>query len=190
MKREPTDVAPDGIQGEPPDWESWLDVHGARLLMYARQQTRTEADAEDLLQTALVQLVRTVENGKFRMSAAQWSAYVISCIRRDACDLYRADRRRRTSAAEAAEVSPQVHEDTPWLTSAEDAEHDRQCLEKALRAMRPDYAEVVVLRVWEDLSFREIAEILGEPLPTIASRYRAAMQILRQQLTPDFPDLS
>ena len=190
MKREPTDAAVGCRQGATPDWESWLDAHGARLLLYARRQTRTEADAEDLLQTALVQLVRTVESGKFRMSAAQWPAYVISCIRRDACDLYRADRRRRTSAAAAAEVAPKVQEDTPWLTSAADAEHDRQRLETALRVMRSDYAEVVVLRVWEELSFREIAEILGEPLPTIASRYRAAMQILRQQLTPDFPDLS
>lgn len=190
MKREPSNETAGCRQGDAPDWEAWLDAHGARLLLYARQQTRTEADAEDLLQTALVQLVRTVEGGKFRMSSAQWPAYVISCIRRDACDLYRADRRRRASAAEAAEVAPKVHEDTPWLTSAADAAHDRLCLETALRAMRRDYAEVVVLRVWQELSFREIAEILGEPMPTIASRYRAAMQMLRQQLTPDFLDFS
>ena len=64
MKREPTDAAAGCRQGDAPDWAAWLDAHGARLLLYARQQTRTEADAEDLLQTALVQLVRTVEGGK------------------------------------------------------------------------------------------------------------------------------
>jgi DNA-directed RNA polymerase specialized sigma24 family protein len=34
--------------------------------------------------------------------------------------------------------------------------------------------------VWEDLSFREIAELLSAPLQTIASRYRYALEKLRQ----------
>ena len=51
-----------------------------------------------------------------------------------------------------------------------------------LRRMRPDYAEVVVLHVWEELSFREIAEIVSENPATVASRYRAALRIFRQQL--------
>ena len=41
---------------------------------------------------------------------------------------------------------------------------------------------VVVLHVWQGLSFREIADITGDNSATVASRYRAALRIFRQQL--------
>lgn len=190
MKSEPTDAAAEQPGGDIPSWEEWLDAYGARLLLYARGQTRTPADAEDLLQTALVQLVQTVENGRFRMSPAQWPAYVISCIRHDAMQLQRSVQRRRKTAEAAAAEHPMVQEDTPWLTCAQDSELDRLKLEHALRTMRSDYAEIVILRVWEELSFREIADITGESLQTVFSRYQAAIRLLRQQLTPHFNDIS
>ncbi len=190
MKSEPTDAAAELPQEGIPSWEEWLDTHGARLLLYARGQTRTEADAEDLLQTALVELVRAVESGRFRLSPAQWPAYVISCMRRDAMLLHRSVQRSRESAATVAAVLPLVQEDTPWLTCTQDAEIDRVKLEHALRTMRSDYAEIVILRVWEELSFREIADIIGVPLQTVFSRYQSAIRLLRQQLTPHFKDKS
>src|SRR5688572_4836296 len=39
----------------PDDWRDWLRENGRRYLLYARQQTRAEADAEDVLQDALVE---------------------------------------------------------------------------------------------------------------------------------------
>ena len=35
-------------------WTQWLREFGPRLMLYARQQTRSEADAEDVLQNALL----------------------------------------------------------------------------------------------------------------------------------------
>jgi RNA polymerase sigma-70 factor (ECF subfamily) len=44
--------------------------------------------------------------------------------------------------------------------------------------------EVLLLHVWGDLTFREIAEILDLPANTVASRYRYALAKLRRVLTP------
>ncbi|HBI32512.1 MAG TPA: RNA polymerase subunit sigma-24, partial [Verrucomicrobiales bacterium] len=41
----------------------WLEEHGSKFLLFARQQTRSIADAEDVLQDALVKLARKVEEG-------------------------------------------------------------------------------------------------------------------------------
>ncbi|NNE92375.1 MAG: RNA polymerase sigma factor, partial [Verrucomicrobiales bacterium] len=40
-------------------WSDWLRENGPRLMLYARQQTRCEADAEDVLQAALVKTWKT-----------------------------------------------------------------------------------------------------------------------------------
>ncbi len=39
---------------ETPDWGAWLDEHGPRLLLYARQRPRSLADAEDVYYFGIV----------------------------------------------------------------------------------------------------------------------------------------
>ena len=82
----------------------------------------------------------------------------------------------------AAQEAPTRYTEMPWLTSTMDTRFRQQCIEKVLREMRPDYAEVVILHIWESLTFREIATILNENPATIATRYRAALRLFRQNL--------
>jgi RNA polymerase sigma-70 factor, ECF subfamily len=56
---------------------------------------------------------------------------------------------------------------------------ERLALEQALRELPPGQREVVHLKVWEGMTFQEIAEIAGESINTTASRYRYAMDKLR-----------
>ena len=36
------------------DWQRWLEDHGSKFLLFARQETRREADAQDLVQEAVI----------------------------------------------------------------------------------------------------------------------------------------
>ena len=44
---------------QPAGWKQWFATHGSRLLLFARQQTRTSEDAEDVLQEAMLRLWRS-----------------------------------------------------------------------------------------------------------------------------------
>jgi len=48
---------------------------------------------------------------------------------------------------------------------------------------------VVRLRLWQELTFQEIAAVQGIPLNTAASRYRYAVATLRDQLKPLYEEL-
>jgi len=56
---------------------------------------------------------------------------------------------------------------------------DRLAVEQALRALPPEQREVVHLKVFEGLTFQEIADATMESVNTVASRYRYAMEKLR-----------
>ncbi|RYD24670.1 MAG: hypothetical protein EOP86_28320, partial [Verrucomicrobiaceae bacterium] len=56
-----------------------------------------------------------------------------------------------------------------------------------LMALPEEQRAVVHLKLWEDLTFARIAEVLGIPANTAASRYRYAMQKMRQALKPAEP---
>jgi RNA polymerase sigma-70 factor (ECF subfamily) len=57
-------------------------------------------------------------------------------------------------------------------------------LEKALAKLPEEQREVVVMRVWSGLTLEEMATAVGAPLNTIASRYRYALDKLREHLKP------
>ena len=45
-------------------WAVWVSTHAGRLLLFARQQTRCEADAQDVTQEAILEATRRCENGE------------------------------------------------------------------------------------------------------------------------------
>ncbi len=53
---------------------------------------------------------------------------------------------------------------------------------QAIQSLKPNYREAVVLRYWAGCTYREMAEILGCPIPTAQSRVRLAYDQIRTQL--------
>lgn len=153
------------------EWEKWIAENASRFLLFARQQTRSEHDAEDVLQEALVESWQ-------RSGGRPESALVFATIRRRAIDLGRRhDRRARREEAAAPE-------NDVWFDSAV---HDRETamlLEEAVRTLPKDLGEVIALKVWGGQTFAEVAATLGIPQGTAATRYRTALSQLRKSLTP------
>ena len=153
---------------QPPSepWRTWLAAGARRFLLFARDQTRCEADAHDVLQEALVESWRRHGDGP------PPEALVFATIRRRAIDLARREQRR-----ERRELAAPQWFATPPEEPGLDAE-----LERAVKALPPHLREVVVLKTWSALTFQQIAETLGVPLNTAASRYRYALEHLREAL--------
>jgi RNA polymerase sigma-70 factor, ECF subfamily len=57
-------------------------------------------------------------------------------------------------------------------------------LERALAELPEEQCEAIVMRMWSGMTLEEIASAVGVPLNTIASRYRYAMEKLREKLRP------
>jgi RNA polymerase sigma-70 factor (ECF subfamily) len=58
-----------------------------------------------------------------------------------------------------------------------------QLIQSAMARLPEAQREVLVLKIWGELTFDEIARELDIPLNTAASRYRYALAALRQELT-------
>ncbi|MEZ5303246.1 MAG: RNA polymerase sigma factor [Verrucomicrobiales bacterium] len=148
-------------------WRRWIAEKAERFLLYARQQARSEEDAQDILQESLAECWR--RSG----GSVPDTALVFATLRRRAIDFGRsADRRARREKWVAAEQGA-------WFEADFAASDTHRVLEEALRQLPPDLRETVSLRVWGDLTFPEIAEIMRVPVPTAASRFRYALERLR-----------
>jgi RNA polymerase sigma-70 factor (ECF subfamily) len=166
------------------DWQSWLRVHGPRLLLFARQQTRNGQDAEDALQDALVKLAKKVEEKTFVGGQEAWMPFLYTQIRREAIDRGRKDDRRRKReehVVEDAKGLTTVESGNWFLDSNADGEQ-AELVEQALKELPPKFAEVIVMKIWGDRTFDDIGKALGISLHTAASRYRYGLEALRKKL--------
>lgn len=158
-------------------WKEWITSHGPRLLLCARQWTRSLADAEDVLQEAFVRYWRHQ-----RSLPGDPQALILTSIRRAAIDLARRDD-RRTQRENRSEADREAFDHVFAQLPGEGDEH-RQEIEGALQRLPEEQRDVLVLKVWQERTFEQIGELLGISQNTAASRYRYALIALRKQLEP------
>jgi RNA polymerase sigma-70 factor (ECF subfamily) len=149
-----------------------FDLTSQRLVRLAVALTRNQHDAEDAVQTVLVrvagrpQLLRDVN--------CPW-AYLLRMVRNEALAIARRKQRCGTASNLA---------DLVTLRRVDELEQEEthRAVWAALRALPAEQAEVVVLKIWETLTFAQIGQILETSPNTVASRYQAAMSKLTRRL--------
>jgi RNA polymerase sigma-70 factor, ECF subfamily len=168
----------------PSEWRAWLEEFGPKLLLFARQQTRSPQDAEDVLQDAIVKLVEKIRNNEFVGDSEAWQPYLYTTIRRLAIDLSRRDdrRKRREDVASIEDGEAYLEAFHPWFESESSDDETRIQLEEKLKELPEKFSEVIIMKVWGERTFAEIGEILNISQNTAASRYRYGLEALKKSL--------
>ena len=71
-----------------------------------------------------------------------------------------------------------VEKDCSMFSCPLEKEEEREKLSNALTNLPQDQREVIILKIWGDLTFQEIAEMFSCSINTVTSRYRYATQKL------------
>lgn len=141
----------------------------------ARWLVRREAEAQDLVQEAMLRAYRFF--GGFRGGDAR--AWLLKIVR-NTCYTWFANARDARNADEFDEEIHAVPEETPESLAIAGA--DRERLARALEGLPPRSREVLVLRELEGCSYKEIAEITGVPIGTVMSSLSRARGRLQKAL--------
>jgi RNA polymerase sigma-70 factor (ECF subfamily) len=168
----------------PTEWREWLETYGPKMLLFARQQTRSQQDAEDVLQDAIVKLVEKIRTDEFVGGPEAWQPYLYTTIRRLAIDLSRRDDRRKRREDTVGVETGEEHQEAfhPWFESDSSDDETRVQLEDKLKELPEKFSEVIIMKIWGERTFAEIGEILGISQNTAASRYRYGLEALKKSL--------
>jgi RNA polymerase sigma-70 factor (ECF subfamily) len=154
------------------DWKVCFAEFGPGLLLFARQWVRSPADAEDVVQEAFVKFWR-------RNHKVDNRALLYATVRSIALDLIRRDSRRARREAEALSDAEQSFQ--PQFESRDESQ---QALAAAIDRLPHEQREVLVMKIWNELTFAEIAAALEISNNTAASRYRYALSALKKNFQP------
>lgn len=100
-------------------------------------------------------------------------AYLYRAVRNSSLNLHRDIRR---------EV--EMRDSETWFVGPDGHPEEALALQAALRDLPQDQRETVFLRVWGGLTLQEVADTLDVSINTAASRYRYALEKLRERLQP------
>jgi RNA polymerase sigma-70 factor (ECF subfamily) len=166
-----------------PDRDMPLDLarlyedHAPALFAFLLNVTRSETETRDVMQEVFARLAARPErfNG-----VRDERAFLLRLSHNVAIDQTRR-RMAHTNAIERAALEPvDLFANVP----DHDAKAFQQAVASAMAELPEDQRAVVHLKIWEELTFAEIAEMLGVPANTAASRYRYALDKLEGLLRP------
>ncbi len=146
-----------------------------------------QADAEEAAQDALVYALTQIKHfDPSRASFTTWlhTITVSRCRNRH--------RRKSYNAPSFAwqDLGDDLVDPTPTPEYSAGRSEMRNQIWQAIRSLKPPLREAILLRYWAGHTYREMAGILGCPVPTAQSRVRLAYEQLRTRLTPaDLVDL-
>ena len=151
----------------------------------ARHLLRDTTDAEDAVQECYLRALKHFDS--YRGPAMKpW----LLAILRNVC---RAEFARRAGSATAPiDEIPEEAEQTPLWHETQDTpetqvlrRRDASAIQRLVAALAEPFRETLVLREIQNLSYREIAEIVGAPVGTVMSRLARARAMLRAAWTAE-----
>ena len=150
------------------DWKVCFSELAPGLVLFARQFVRSIADAEDIVQEAFVRFWR-------KQHSIENRGLLYATVRSVALDLLRRDSRR--ARREAVASADMEHTTEPQFDFDDGSQRE---LAAAIDRLPVEQREVLVMKIWNELTFAEIAAALGISQNTAASRYRYALGALKK----------
>ena len=147
--------------------ERLLDDHLAALELFAAQWTNAP---EDCVQEAFLELARRPTLSERLMP------WLYRVVRNRAISTARsAGRRRRHEQAAAGRARM-------WFIPSRAGQIDAMAATEALQELPRRHREIIVARIWGELTLAEVAEVVGVSVSTAHRRYEAGMKTLRKRL--------
>jgi len=154
------------------EWRVCFSQLAPGLLLFARQWVRSPADSEDVVQEAFVRFWR-------RNHSIGNRALLYATVRSIALDFLR---RNSRLAQRESNASSEMEQSVQPKFAIED--ESQQLLAAAVDGLPNEQREVLVMKLWNELTFAEIASALGISQNTAASRYRYALGALKKSFIP------
>ena len=176
-------------RGEPDSFDRLVDLFASRIFGFLFRVTGSRDDAEDLMQEVFLRVVRMIGAYRHDDRFEAWIFRIAANLSRDRMrKASRAPRQVHTAVIGGADAESAAAYGTMDGLAAEtdsaDArlvmEEDVDALNAALAMLLDAEREVIMLRHFAELSFKEIAELTGTPLGTALARAHRGLAKLRE----------
>lgn len=155
-----------------------MERYEEKLLRYGRRFLALTEDSEDIVQDVFLAAYQNIQSYQPSLPFSPWlyriahNAYVNA--------LRKSGRIHHTDDLDTL-IGHYEYEDP--AQKERDANEIRALLERGLAELSPQYREVLILYYYDDMSYKDIAEVLRVPIGTVGIRVKRAKEALKARIT-------
>lgn len=167
-------------RGEIEAFEQLVDRYKRKAYFAALSFVGNHEDALDVSQDSFVKAFRALKRFKVEFAFFPWFYTIVrnNCLNH----LRRVRRRDERSLDELEESGFRALDTCARPDEAAEKTEQRESVMTAIGMLEPDHREIIMLRHFQGMSYKEMAETLGCPTGTVMSRLHSARQRLREML--------
>ena len=162
-------------------FDTLLKRYESKVFSYFLYSVKNQELAEDLFQDVFIKMIVRLKNGQYT-ETGKFSSWMMRIVHNHLIDYYRTSVADKVLSNDATETDLYSKADIAMNENREQEMIDRQTLEevRSLIALLPkSQREVLLMRVYEELSFKEIAQKTNCSINTALGRMRYAILNLR-----------
>lgn len=167
--------------GENQAFDVLLRRHQARVFSYIYSVVKNRDIADDIFQETFVKAIMTIRQGRYAESG-KFSAWISRIAHNLIIDYYRQEKSENTLSADDESVdvlNRREHSDSN-IEDAMVSEQIHDDVRRIIEALPDNQREVLMMRYYKDMSFKEIADVTNVSINTALGRMRYAILNMRR----------
>ena len=170
----------DYISGDESAIEALIRKHNQRLTSFIYSKVRDRTITEDIFQDTFIKVIRTLKRGSYN-EEGKFLPWVMRIAHNLIIDHFRRNRKMpRFEGTEDFNIFSVLGDDKPNAEKQLIKNQIDSDLTQLIEELPPDQKEVLVMRIYRDMSFKEISENTGVSINTALGRMRYALINLRK----------
>lgn len=168
------------LSGSEPALEMLINRHQARIFNFINSKVNDRDTAEDIFQDTFIKVIRTLKGGQYN-EEGKFLPWVMRIAHNLVIDFFRKNNRMpKVKNTEEFDIFQFISDNSPNVEHSLVQEQVVKDLQKLVQELPEDQKEVLIMRLYRDMSFKEIAENTNVSINTALGRMRYAIINLRK----------
>ena len=160
--------------------EMLINRHQARIFNFINSKVNDRDTAEDIFQDTFIKVIRTLKGGQYN-EEGKFLPWIMRIAHNLVIDFFRKNNRMpKVKNTEEFDIFQFISDNSPNVEHSLVQEQVVKDLQKLVQELPQDQKEVLIMRLYRDMSFKEIAENTNVSINTALGRMRYAIINLRK----------
>lgn len=168
------------IDGSELALENLINRHQARVFNFINSKVQDRDTAEDIFQDTFIKVIKTIKNGQYN-EEGKFLPWIMRIAHNLVIDFFRKNNRMpKVRNTEEFDIFQFISDNSPNAENSMVQDQVVKDLQKLVQELPDDQKEVLIMRLYRDMSFKEIAENTNVSINTALGRMRYAIINLRK----------
>ena len=163
-----------------PKYEDIVKNYINLVYFFAKKSLSNQSDIDDAVQETFLKGMKTYDRFTFK-SEGELKSWLLTVCRNVIVDSFRANKNNLSIEANEIDI-PDDHNTEEWLEDQMSQTQELEKIKKVLVTMKPMEQELIRLRIFEEMEFKQIAVALGTNDAAVKMRYYRAIEKLKDSI--------